>query len=40
VGNKMSNKYEEPEDDLSFILWKAELNKELYSFWKTMTDAE
>ena len=25
------------EDDLKFVLWKAELNKELYEFWKVLT---
>ena len=25
-----------PEDELQFILWKAELNKELMAFWKSM----
>jgi len=25
-----------PEEELKFILWKAELNKELMSFWKSM----
>jgi hypothetical protein len=27
-----------PQDDLKFILWKAELNKELMAFWKALTD--
>ena len=27
-----------PEDDLQFILWKAELNKELLEFWKSMLE--
>ena len=26
-----------PDDDLEFILWKAELNKELMAFWKALT---
>jgi len=26
------------EEDADFILWKAELNKELPSFWKTIID--
>jgi hypothetical protein len=26
-----------PEDELKFILWKAELNKELMAFWRSMT---
>ncbi len=26
------------EEDVDFILWKAELNKELPSFWKTLLD--
>ncbi len=25
-----------PEEELKFILWKAELNKELMAFWKSM----
>jgi len=25
------------EEDLKFILWKAELNKELMDFWKSIT---
>ena len=33
------NLNQEP-DDLKFILWKAELNKELLSFWKTFIDKE
>ena len=24
------------EEDLSFVLWKAELNKELMAFWKSL----
>lgn len=27
-----------PEEELQFILWKAELNKELMAFWKSMTE--
>jgi len=26
-----------PENELEFILWKAELNKELMEFWKAIT---
>ena len=26
-----------PEEELEFILWKAELNKELMEFWKAIT---
>jgi len=29
-----------PDDELKFILWKAELNKELSSFWKSMVLGE
>ena len=25
-------------EDLSFLLWKTELNKELLAFWKSMID--
>ena len=32
-----NNLPESPEEDLKFILWKAELNKELMDFWKSMT---
>ena len=38
-GKKFSlieNEMEKPEEDLQFLLWKAELNKELLSFWKSM----
>ena len=27
-----------PKDDLEFMLWKAELNKELMAFWKELTE--
>ncbi len=27
----------DPEDELKFILWKAELNKELMQFWKSIS---
>ncbi len=26
--------YDNPNEELAFILWKAELNKELLGFWK------
>jgi len=26
-----------PEEELQFILWKAELNKELMAFWKSIS---
>ena len=29
---------EAPGEELSFLLWKAELNKELMDFWKTLLD--
>ena len=38
--NNHKNKIEKidgMEDDLEFILWKAELNKELLSFWKAIS---
>jgi len=28
----------EPNEELQFILWKAELNKDLKSFWEYMTE--
>ncbi len=28
------------EYDLDFMLWKAELNKELNSFWKSLADSD
>lgn len=35
--NKIKNgSLKPPEEDLQFILWKAELNKELLEFWKSM----
>ena len=33
----IDNKFDGPNEELSFLLWKAELNKELLSFWKSMT---
>jgi hypothetical protein len=27
-----------PKNDFGFMLWKEELNKELLSFWKTITE--
>lgn len=30
------DKKELPEEGLDFLLWKAELNKELYLFWKSL----
>jgi hypothetical protein len=27
-----------PEEDLEFLLWKAELNKELTVFWKSISE--
>lgn len=32
---EIDNDYKD--EELKFILWKAELNKELLSFWKSMT---
>jgi hypothetical protein len=32
----IEHEMEKPEEDLQFLLWKAELNKELLSFWKSM----
>ena len=29
--------HEVAEEELKFILWKAELNKELMAFWKSIT---
>ena len=29
-----------PEEELEFILWKAELNKELMAFWKAIKGAK
>jgi len=28
---------DDPSEELEFLLWKAELNKELLSFWKSMS---
>ena len=38
--NKFRNKgniEDIPSEELSFLLWKAELNKELLSFWKSIS---
>ncbi len=34
--NKKNNYLEKSNEDLSFLLWEAELNKELFNFWKTI----
>ena len=36
--NTDNEKYENPDEELSFVIWKAELNKELMSFWKLMEE--
>jgi hypothetical protein len=28
--------FEKPNEELAFLLWKAELNKELFAFWKSL----
>ena len=33
-----NHKQDAPEDDLDFMLWKTELNKELLSFWKSLQE--
>lgn len=38
--NINNKKPKTPEEDLRFILWKAELNKELLSFWKSIIEEE
>lgn len=32
----IDNKSRTPDEELQFILWKAELNKELMAFWKSI----
>ena len=39
INDKKSEKSED-EEGLRFILWKAGLNKELLSFWKSMMDED
>jgi len=36
--NRNINHFDNSEDELDFLLWKAELNKELSLFWKLMSD--
>jgi hypothetical protein len=36
--NKSPRRDASLEEDLQFILWKAELNKELLDFWKLITE--
>jgi hypothetical protein len=36
--NKSNRRDTSPEEELQFILWKAELNKELLYFWKSITE--
>jgi hypothetical protein len=31
-----NNEFEYPDDDLAFLLWSAEFNKELLAFWKSI----
>lgn len=38
--NINNKKPEIPEEDLRFILWKAGLNKELLSFWKSIMEED
>ena len=39
MGKKNKEKFEEPPyEELVFLLWKAELNKELMSFWENIDD--
>jgi len=33
---KMENAPDIPQDDIGFMIWKAELSKELLQFWKKM----
>ena len=42
IENDSSNSSSEKEDEenFDFILWKSELNIELLSFWKTITEEE
>jgi len=35
---KKFDEFDEPEEELDFLLWKAELDKELSLFWKLMTE--
>jgi len=38
--NINKNKQASSEEELSFVLWTSELNKELLSFWKSIVDTE
>ena len=29
-------KFDSPEEELAFLLWRAELNKEILAFWKSL----
>lgn len=33
-----NKKKKPPEDDFDFMLWKSELNSELLSFWRSITE--
>lgn len=37
-GDSSNNLHKSHEDDLDFMLWKAELNSELLSFWKSLDE--
>ena len=30
------SKFDNPDEELAFLLWNAELNKEILAFWKSM----
>ncbi len=36
--NTNNEEYENPDEELSFVIWKAGLNKELMSFWRSMEE--
>ena len=37
---KRPSEFNRPNEELGFMIWKAELNKELMSFWKSMVLGE
>jgi len=38
--NKNNKDFQSPDEELEFILWAAELNKELMAFWKALTETD
>ena len=38
IRKKIDTDFDEPDEELDFLLWKAELDKELSIFWKLINE--